>query len=259
MSKKVAAILAALRGSEEKAPRPKYLHTQAYYAKLYAVDVRTIKRWCNEGRPLDDEQLTREMMSPKGRKVDPPAEEEGERVQGRAAPEGFGASFSEQSGLLASVDRLERAEQERARAYAEAVAENQPAAMIQNRFKEWLAIVDALRKLAIDVPAIEKANDRSVAKSEVEAAVGLVFSAFRAATRSLPTRAAAKLLAARGREEFISVLEGEVEVLLRTLTDIAVTERDRAAGLPAAVPSSPPPPPQEEKAAAAKKKARAKK
>jgi len=48
-----------------------------------------------------------------------------------------------------------------------------------------------------------------------------VFAAFRTAARNLPTRAAAKLLASRSREETVEILTTEVEILLRVLDETA--------------------------------------
>lgn len=221
-----------LREMNAKSPRPeKYQFRHAVYASRYAVDERTIRRYAAEGRPLDDEAAMRELISPRGRKKPPSPEMAAQlapAMDAEISPVTLDESFFEASGVLAAIERLERAERERAGAYFLAISKRQVTAVVQNRFKEWMGIVEALRKLALDAPEIRKANDLTVDRTEIEAGIGHIFASFRAAARGLPTRAAAKLLAARTREEFVTVLEAEIEVLLRTLTEISVASAANA-------------------------------
>lgn len=213
-------------------PEPRYQKTQREYAEMYGKSLSTIKRWWKEGKPLDDPDQMGEFLSPRGRKpeaeVDPVWEA---AVPMEVIPQEFAAevpvaldeTFFEGQGVLAAILRLQKAERERAAAYFDAILRNAPPQVLKNRFGEWTGIIEALRKLEKDAPDIRRANDLSIDRKEMEAALGHIFAAFRAAARNLPHRASAKLLAARTREEFVQVLEIEVEVLLRTLTDISTT------------------------------------
>lgn len=227
MSAKVQAILRALAG--EKAPTGKsrtgYAHPYQHYANLYGKDLSTIKRWAREGRPLDDEATMREILSPRGRKPDFPTgaetnfpEDEGES----SSPVSLEETFFAGSGVLAAITRLQKAERERAAAYFQAVKTRQHSKVVQERFKEWMGLISALQKLEEAAPGIRKANDLTVDVAEMDLAIGTVFAAFRTAVRSMPGRAAAKLIGLRDRDEIFAILEKEMEVLLRTLTDIAV-------------------------------------
>ncbi len=230
----------------------KYQHPLKHYAEKWGKSLRTVKRYAAEGRPLDDDALMSELVSPRGRKpsdhpaaapacpaVEPsqapasspatpkpskyptnePAAEDD--LENPTAPVKLDASFFQGAGILAAIERLERAERERASAYFQCITRNYPTAYLQNRFKEWMGIVEALRKLALDAPDIRKANDLTIDRSEIETGIGALFASFRTAARSLPTRAAAKLLGARTREEYVEILDAEIEVLLRTLTEIS--------------------------------------
>jgi uncharacterized protein (UPF0335 family) len=268
MKAKVEAILAALRGTEgteNEKPRGKYQHTQAYYSKLYGKDIRTIKRWCAEGKPLDDPKLMQELLSSRGRKPDAPHETGAEIDRdAESSPVTLDESFFAGSGVLAAIERLERAERERAGAYFRAISTRQPTAVTQNRFKEWMGIVEALRKLALDAPEIRKANDLTIDKAEMEAGVAHIFAAFRTAGRNVSSRATAKILAVRrdspsAREEIAAVIDTEMETLFQTLTEISITEHAKAVAAEADAATAPPvTEPVEEKEETATKPKRAK-
>jgi hypothetical protein len=249
MSAKVKAILAALKGPEEtpRKGRTGYAHTYAFYVQKYGKDLSTIKRWAREGKPLDDEKLMAEMMSPRGRK---PEFAQAAGADPQPDPESIGSPvklderFFAGAGVLSAIERLQTAERERAGAYFRAITTTQPTAIVQNRFKEWMGVIEALRKMEEAAPGIRKLNDLTVDRSEMEAAIGTVFAAFKSAARTMPGRAAAKLIGLRDRDEIFGILEREIEVLLRTLTDIAVGEARNAAELErAAAPEAQEPPP----------------
>ncbi|MDR3406363.1 MAG: hypothetical protein P4L99_28015 [Chthoniobacter sp.] len=234
-----------------------YRSSQADYQQRYDKSLATIKRWWKEGKPLDDPDAMGEFLSPRGRKPAVPDEwEKPSRTEQRIdddddlpphlamgtedprdvpIPIELDEAFFTDSGILAAIERLKKAERERAAAYFEAIKRRVHPQILQNRFKEWLGIIEALRKVAKDEPEIRKANDLTVDKSEIEASVGQVFAAFRQAARNLPARAAAKVIGLRDHDEILDVLEREVEVLIRTLVEIAVTQA-AAADAPAPVP-----------------------
>lgn len=142
MKAKVMAALAALKkidGAEGNGTKG-YAHTVPYYAKLYRKAERTIIRWRNEGKPLDDPAAMAEILSPRGRKPDEPPEEEAppEDPHSETSPVKLDESFFLGAGVLAAVDRLKAAERERAAAYFKAITNRQPTTFVQNRFKEWM-------------------------------------------------------------------------------------------------------------------------
>ena len=214
-----------IQASGRFAGRP-YQSKQCEYAALYGKPDRTIRRWQEKGFPLDDPDAMGEYLSPRGRHQDedeelPPPMPSGDEDE--ALPIQLGEDFFEGFGALAAIERLKKAERERAAAYFTAILKKSPAQVLLNRFREWTGIIEALRKLSKDEPDIRKANDLTIDKSEVEACVGHVFAAFRTAARNLPTRAAAKLLASRSREETVEILTTEVEILIRTLDETAAS------------------------------------
>jgi len=142
-------------------------------------------------------------------------------------------SFFAGTGFLAAIERLKKAERERAAAYFTAIHQKLNSIVVQNRFKEWICVIEPLRKLAKDEPEIRKANDLTVDKSEMDAAVGHIFNGFRTAARNMSSRAAEKIVGLKEYDEIVSVLEKEVEVLLRSLVKLTI---DEAAAAQSAVP-----------------------
>ena len=214
-----------------------YRLTQREYATNYGKSLATIKRWWAQGKPLDDADAMGEFISPRGRKPEPDDDFEAPSIipptgdQEEGSPVTLDESFFAGDGILAAIERLKKAERERAAAYFAAIVGRTNAQIVQNRFKEWVGIIEALRKLAKDEPDIRKANDLTVDKADMDAAIGVIFNGFRVAARNLPPRAAAKLEGrAREHDEIVEILEREVEVLLRALVKIALDEAARAAG-----------------------------
>jgi hypothetical protein len=215
-----------------------YRSSQADYAKTYGKSLPTIKRWWKEGKPLDDPDAMGEYLSPRGRK---PAEDFGapsiippDDEHSHDSPITLGEDFFAGLGFLAAIERLKKSERERAAAYFSTIRTKAPSHVLQNRFKEWISVIEPLRKLAKDEPEIRKSNDLTVDKSEMDAAVGVIFNGFRTAARNLPSRAAAKILGLRAHDEIVDVLEREIEVLLRSLVKLTL---DEAAKAEAAAPS----------------------
>ena len=137
-------------------------------------------------------------------------------------------SFFAGLGFLAAIERLKKSERERAAAYFSAIRGKLPSIAVQNRFKEWICVIEPLRKLAKDEPEIRKANDLTVDKSEMEAAVGHIFNGFRTAARNLASRAAEKIVGLKDYDSIVGVLEKEVEVLLRSLVKLTIDEAAKA-------------------------------
>jgi len=221
--------------SREKSapPERRYQHTQKHYADTFGKSLATIKRWWAKGMPLDDPDAMGEYLSPRGRKAEedfespsittPPDPEEGDDL-----PIALDESFFKGSGALAAIERLNKAERERAAAYFDAIRKKLPAQLLANRFKEWIGIIEALRKLAKDEPEIRKSNDLTIDKTEVEAGLSHLLNGFRQAARNLPTRAAGKLRGLTEHHEIVDVLEREVDVLLRALETFTIEEAAKA-------------------------------
>lgn len=239
-----------------------YRSSQADYQQRYDKSLATIKRWWKDGKPLDDPDAMGEYLSPRGRKPTPADDFESPSRGPRTGdddlpphlseitedpndvpvPIKLDESFFAGAGILAAIERLHQAERERAAAYFQAIRRRVAPQILQNRFKEWLGIIEALRKVAKDEPEIRKANDLTVDKSEIDAAVGQVFAAFRQASRNLPSRAAAKLIGLREHDEILDVLEREVEVLLRSLVETAASLAAAAAAAETPAPAPTPTP-----------------
>lgn len=189
----------------------------------------TIKRWVKAGRPLDDPAAMGEFLSYSDKT---PAEEVGHSGDSsndnisapvdseEELPIALDESFFDGVGILSAIDRLKKAERERAAAYFSALTKGPK--ILQNRFKEWLAIIDALRKVAKDEPGIRRSNDLTYDRAEVEAAVSQIFQALRASINNFPGRAIGKLAGLKDDEEKLDVLTRECEVLLRNLADTTI-------------------------------------
>ncbi|HEV7405188.1 MAG TPA: hypothetical protein VGO11_19750 [Chthoniobacteraceae bacterium] len=265
-------------------PPKKYHHGLAHYAKIYGKSLRTIKRWAAAGKPLDDPDAMGEHFSPRGRKpaedldsaqveeatrniagtpADPPRTERPAFDDARTSAAGLRTwdgdpvephlialdeTFFEGVGVLAAIERLQKAERERAAAYFAAIRSRSSTLHLQNRFKEWMGVVEALRKLEKDAPDIRKQNRLTIDRSEAEADIAQTFNALRAAINNLPPRAAAKLEGIIDRDEIEQILEREAEVLLRTLVDLIFAalegeELPQRPADPADDSPTPPPPP----------------
>ncbi|GEM_PF-1384195 len=235
----VKAAAAKLARPDPAAAR-RYQKTQREYVALYGVSLPTIKRWWKAGRPLDDPDAMGEYLSPRGRKPDnapdfespsitppPPPDENGFPVD-EEIPIKLGEDFFKGAGVLAAIERLKKAERERAAAYFKAILNRQAPQILANRFKEWTGLIEVLRKVEKDAPEIRKLNELTIDRAEMETAVGQIFQSFRTAANNLPGRAAGKLIGLTERDEILDVLEREVEVLLRTLTDITLESVDKA-------------------------------
>jgi len=243
MSKKSPAKARSNKGpkqdEERAAPQTRrYQLTQTEYAKRYGKSLATIKRWWKQGKPLDDPDAMGEYLSPRGRKSDdnfespsriPPPDDSPDEGE---IPIALDESFFAGEGILSAIERLKKAERERAAAYFDAIKRRLFPQILQNRFKEWTGIIETLRKVAKDEPEIRKANELTIDRAEVEAAIGQIFQSFRGAANNLPGRAASKLLGLREHGEILDVLEREIEVLLRSLADVtldAVAQAEAAA------------------------------
>lgn len=206
-----------------------YRSSQADYAETYSKSLPTIKRWWKEAKPLDDPDAMGEYLSPRGRR---PAEDfgapsrisPGDEEEPQESPVTLGEDFFAGLGFLAAIERLKKSERERAATYFEAIRRKLNSIVIQNRFKEWICVIEPLRKLAKDEPEIRKANDLTVDKSEMEAAVGHIFNGFRTAARNMSSRAAEKIVGLKDYDQIVTVLEKEVEVLLRSLVKLTIDE-----------------------------------
>lgn len=246
----------APRVSKVSPPRPRPIQTsgrfagtpyrcsQVDYAETYGKSLPTIKRWWKEGKPLDDADAMGDYLSPRGRKPEE-TDDEFEApsivatgpdplagvVTGDENPVTLSEEFFQGEGILAAIERLKKAERERGAAYLGAIVGRQGSQHIQNRFKEWVGVIEILRKLAKDEPGIRKANDLTVDKSEMEAGLGHIFNGFRVALRNVPPRVAA-LLEGRAREhdEIVELLENEIEVVIRTLVNFTIEEAAAAEG-----------------------------
>jgi hypothetical protein len=182
----------------------KYSRTQREYAETYGKSLATIKRWWKQGKPLDDPDAMGEFLSPRGRKSDvesfespsivpPPVDDEPHLNEATEDPNDVpipikldATSFFTGEGILSAIERLKQAERERAAAYFEAIRRRVLPQILQNRFKEWTGIIETLRKVAKDEPEIRKANDLTIDKADMEAAIAQIFQSFRGAANNLP-------------------------------------------------------------------------
>ena len=240
MPRKSVAVKAAAAVVAQPDPKPRrYQKTQREYVEQYGVSLPTIKRWWKAGRPLDDPDAMGEYLSPRGRKPEstaefeapsivPPNPDGDDTLPPDNIPVSLGEDFFTGAGVLAAIERLKKAERERAAAYFNAIRGNLNPQILQNRFKEWTGLIEALRKVEKDAPEIRRLNGLTIDRAEMEAAVGTIFQSFRTAANNLPGRAAGKLVGLTERDDVLDVLEREINVLLRCLTDLTLAAVDQA-------------------------------
>ena len=224
-----------------------YQKSQREYREKYGVAPATVKRWWRDGKPCDDPDAMGEFVSPRGRKaaeqvdadfeapsIIPPVDADELSPAGLTLspaalenlPVQLDETFFKGIGVLAEIERLQKAARERAGAYFSAISNRLGPQMIQNRFREWIGIVEALRKLEKAAPGIRKANELTIDVSEVEATWSASLAAIRATLRNLPGRSAAKLLSApHDFHAYVEILEREVDAVMR----IFRTEAEEAA------------------------------
>jgi hypothetical protein len=187
-------------------------------AKQYGISTRTALRYKKEGVDLTDsaavEAKKREGQDRQfsGRKSLWPADTtrapKPQTTLGSTLANGADASMQpDGEGLQSAIARLRRRERE--------------LSTQADRTREWLEVIEGLRKVEKDKPSIEKENAESLTTSEVREKWALACSAVRSALDALPARMAL-LLEGLDVNEIEEKLERKVESILTNLESGAI-------------------------------------
>jgi hypothetical protein len=192
--------------------KKKYKYSLPHYAAIYGVAVSTIAAYSRKNYPLDDEEATRARITaqkyqPQGKlAVDQDASTPENASQTPVKPR-VGSL-----GLVASIQRLKEAEQEAAAEYEAALKPDIKAA----KQKQWLALVEQLRKVEQSSPDIQEANKKSINVDELEQSLSKTFNVFRQELENLPRRMEQELVG----KDVLGIREAltkEVECIISTL------------------------------------------
>jgi len=103
--------------------------------------------------------------------------------------------FDDKPGLLAAILRLRAAEIQAAQDYQLSLS-TQDANLVARKKKDWLDLVESLRKVESSNPDIQKANSESLPLADVERETARMVHAFRTALEALPRSLPQKLAGA---------------------------------------------------------------
>ena len=142
-------------------------------------------------------------------------------------------SFYEGRGFLAEIEKLQDAAQERRGAYFNAIRHRNGNTVTRNRLKDWMDVLEALRKVEKDLPGILKANDKAVDKAEMQLKIGQMFQAFRAQA-TVAFRRLIEKLGLGADPDAQDAAEAETDRLLRTLGELKFPGNAEAEEAPAA-------------------------
>lgn len=98
-------------------------------------------------------------------------------------------------GLRAAIERLRSAEIRAAEDF-ELARTTQDAALIAGKKKDWLDLCEALRKIEVSNPDVQKANAETLAVADVEREVARLCTSFRVALEALPRSLPQRLVGA---------------------------------------------------------------
>ena len=215
-----------------------YRKSQKAYAVDFAVSLPTVKRWWAKGLPCDDADAMGEHLSPRGRKpgesdadfeapsvVTPPDDPEAATPAAEPEPDTpvqLDESFYKGRGFLAEIEKLQDAAQERRAAYFSAIKTRRGNTVTRNRLKDWMDVLEALRKVEKDLPGILKANDKAVDKATMQVKIGQTFQAFRAQANVAFHRLIEKL-GLGADPDARDAAEVETDRLFRTLSELKVS------------------------------------
>ena len=108
---------------------------------------------------------------------------------------GAALAFNDKPGLLAAIQRLRGAEIQAAQDYNLALSTNDPD-LGRAKKKDWLDLVEYLRRVESSSPDIEKANAQTLTVADVERETARMCNAFRVALEALPRSLPQKLVGA---------------------------------------------------------------
>ena len=212
-----------------------YQESQAAYAKRFAKDVRTIKRWWKEGKPLDDPDAMGEFLSPRGRKSDTPTTaavatvpfaEDKPRDQSNAEAwladelavkqlQVLDESFLEGEGLVPAMLRISKIE----RALAEKLAQelNKPGFNFRefsNRFQVWIGALKSMGKFEKDAPGILEKHKKQIDIGEVQEGVTKLLLDIVGRLALIKVRCRQSLAAMTDPQEIEDFVEHEISIAL---------------------------------------------
>ena len=111
------------------------------------------------------------------------------------AREGGPRTFDASPGLLAAIQRLRGAEIQAAQDYQLSLTTNDTD-LIARKKKDWIDLLEQLRKVEISTPDVQKANSQTLPVAEVEQEVSRMCNAFRVSLEALPRSLAQRLAGA---------------------------------------------------------------
>jgi hypothetical protein len=188
----------------------KYKHPLKHYTSIYGVCLGSIQRYAKLGYPLDDEEATRAQIACQKYQPAPSALPADEPAAGKPLKTRQNAR-QQALGLPASIQRLREAEAAASVSYAEATG-----ATKGQKQKEWLALVEQLRKVEQSSPDIAEANNKAINADELELSLSKTFNVFRQELENLPRRMEQELVG----KDIIAIRETltkEVEGIIATL------------------------------------------
>jgi hypothetical protein len=112
-----------------------------------------------------------------------------------ADPKAAALVFDSKPGLRAAIERLRQAEIRAAQDFQLALSTEDPG-LIGQKKKDWLDLCEALRKIEVSNPDVQKANAETVPVAEVERETARLCNAFRVALESLPRSLPQRLVGA---------------------------------------------------------------
>lgn len=104
-------------------------------------------------------------------------------------------AFDSKPGLLAAIQRLRQAEIRAAQDYQLALS-TEDLGLIAQKKKDWTDLLEALRRIEVSTPEVEKANAQTLPVADVERETARMCNAFRVALESLPRSLPQKLVGA---------------------------------------------------------------
>jgi hypothetical protein len=102
-------------------------------------------------------------------------------------------AFDSKPGLLAAIQRLRQAEIRAAQDYELSLSTND-ADLIARKKKDWIDLVESLRKVEQSNPDIQRANAQTLPVVDVETETARMCNAFRVALEALPRSLPQKLV-----------------------------------------------------------------
>lgn len=196
-----------------------YKHSLKHYVEVYKVSYSTIQKYAREAYPLDNYEATLLRIGSQKYQKAPVATDNVEQENGQNEQDAISSVLEasvepsvEPLGLKASINRLQRAERAAAAKYERTIDPVKQQALQKN----WLALVEQLRKVEQSTPDIEESNKQAVSLSDLKTVLNELFLRLRQDLDTLPKRIALELT---GQDELNirEILKREIEEIIVNL------------------------------------------